>query len=212
MRQVSSAADGPPQRRPAPARAEKLARLRQVLEEYNPDQGTGLFDSAKEEAKAEVRKRALLLLDHRARSRHELRTRLLDLAFEPRVVEDVLDDLHASHLVDDEQFARDWVRQRHQRRGKSRRVLDRELSQKGVAAETRSEALEQIDPAEERDTAYQLAEKKARSIKSVPEDRRERDKQLRRVLGVLARRGFPEGMAFQVAREVLDDRIAELGE
>lgn len=209
---MNAAAEPSPQHRPAADRAEKLARLRQALEEYDSGQGNGLFDHEAEEAKAQVRKRALLLLDHRARSRHELKSRLLDLEFEPRVIEDVLDDLQASHLIDDQQFAREWVRQRHHRRGKSSRVLDRELSQKGVDAVTRAAALEQIDPADEQAMAYQLAEKKARSIKTLPADRKERDKQLRRILGVLARRGFPESMAFPVAREVLENRIAELGE
>ena len=62
--------------------AEKLAKLRQALEDYaegavdNP-----LFDHEAEEIKAEVRARALRLLDERARSRHELCERLVKLEF-----------------------------------------------------------------------------------------------------------------------------------
>lgn len=74
----------------------------------------------------------------------------------------------------------------------------------------RAEALEQIDPADEEAMAQALAEKKARSIKSVPEDRKERDKALRRIVGVLARRGFNEGMSLQIAIAALDARCVEL--
>ena len=58
--------------------------------------------------------------------------------------------------------------------------------------------------------AQTLAQKKARSIKAIPSDRRERDKALRRIVGVLARRGFNEGMSLQIAIAALEARCAEL--
>ena len=58
--------------------------------------------------------------------------------------------------------------------------------------------------------ARTLAQKKARSIKTIPSDRRERDKALRRIVGVLARRGFNEGMSLQIAIAALEARCAEL--
>lgn len=185
----------------------RIDQLRQALADFRPG---GLFDHAAEEAKAAVRKRALLLLDARARSRHELRGRLLDLEFEEEVVDDVLDDLAGVGLLDDVAFAHEWVRQRHARRGKSSRVLDRELQDKGVDSATRADALGQIDAADEEATARALAEKKARSVRAVPADRAESDKALRRIVGVLARRGFAQGMSLRIARDVLDERVAQL--
>ena len=157
-----------------------------------------------------MRTRALLFLDARARSRHELRGRLLDLEFEEAVVDDVLDDLAGVGLLDDAAFAHEWVRQRHARRGKSSRVLDRELQDKGVDSATRADALEQIDAADEEATARALAEKKARSVRTVPADRAESDKALSRIVGVLARRGFAQGMSLRIARDALDERVAQL--
>lgn len=185
----------------------KIARLKQAIEEFTP----GQFDQEAEEAKAAVRKRALGLLDARGRSRQELRGRLIDAEFDPVIVDDVLDDLAAVNLINDADFAREWVRQRHARRGKSARVLDRELRDKGVDAATRAGALDQIDAADEEATARSLAEKKARAIREVPADRAETDKALRRIVGVLARRGFPQGMSLRIAREALEERVAELG-
>lgn len=194
--------------KPAP---EKLEKLRRALEDYESGAtGGGLFDVEAEEAKAKVRNRALLLLDQRARSRKELSDRLIGLEFDPEVVESVLDDLANVGLLDDAAFAREWVHQRHARRGKSARVLDRELQRMGVAQADRAEALEQVTQESEQSIMEELAAKKARSVKTIPEDRAERDKALRRIVGVLARRGFNEGASLRVAKAALEARCAEL--
>lgn len=194
---------------PAPP-AEKIERLRQAMADY-AEAGTGeLFDEAEEKDKAPVRKRALGLLDQRSRSRHELRERLLSAEFEPDVIDEVLSDLDGAGLINDRTFATEWVRQRHHGRGKSRRVLDRELQEKGVASDLRQEALAQIEIADEESMAQKLAAKKANSVKAAPEGRAEYDKMLRRIVGVLARRGFPSEMTMRLSRNALDDRIAEI--
>lgn len=207
-----------PQRRsPDP---KKLRKLHEALDAYAAGEGPGLIDHEHEKAAAKVRERALRLLDQRSRSRHELRERLLDPRRvkegedgpAPELVDDVLDSLTRSGLIDDEAFAHEWVRQRFEHRGKSTAVLRRELQDKGVSAAERESALEQIDEADERELARELARKKARSVKAVPSDRAERDKELRRIVGVLARRGFPQSMALQIAREALDSRCAELSD
>lgn len=190
---------------------EKIARLRQALTEAEEGRGPApLFDKEAEESKAKVRERALRLLDQRARSRFELEKRLIDADFPESLVVAVVDELVDVNLVDDARFASEWVRQRHQRRGKSTRVLDLELKRKGVGEEDRREALSQIDQDDEESIARKLAAKKARSVKAVPADRAERQKALRRIVGVLARRGFPEGMAMRISIEALDARCEEL--
>lgn len=192
------------------ADADKIARLQEALDAYEP--GTSLFDRTHEEALAPVRKRALGLLDQRARSRAELRERLLKAEFEPQLVDEVLDDLAGSGLLNDAQFAHEWVRQRAARRRKSARVLDMELRDKGVGGADRAAALEQISDEDEEHTARAVAEKSARKVKSAPTDRAGYDKHLRRIVGALARRGFNQGMALRIAREELNGRIAECEE
>lgn len=190
---------------------EKLEKLRQALEAYEAgDAGGQLVDANAEAAKAPVRSRALGLLDQRARSRKELRDRLVAADFEPDVVEDVVDDLAGVGLVNDETFAKEWVRQRHARRGKSARALNMELKEKGVEAADRAAALEQITEESEEAVARRVAEKKARTLKSVPADRHERDKFLRRIVGTLARRGYRQELVMRISIDVLDARIAEL--
>ena len=197
---------------------EKLRKLQEALDAYAASGGPGLIDHEHEKAAAKVRERALRLLDQRSRSRHELRERLLDQRRvkegeeppAPELIDDVLDSLQRSGLIDDEAFAHEWVRQRFECRGKSSSVLRRELQDKGVSAADQDAALGQIDEDDERELARGLAQKKARTVKSVPVDRASRDKELRRIVGVLARRGFPESMALQIAKEALDERCEEL--
>lgn len=188
---------------------QKLAQLRAALEQYEQD-GSDLFGHQAEEAKRPVRHRALLLLDQRARSHHELQERLLRLDFDPQVVTAVLAELVDSRLINDEEFAMEWVRQRHQYRGKSRNALDQELKQKGISAEYRTQALAQITDDNEQDRAWQLANKKAQQIKQAPDSYAERQKCLRRIVGVLARRGFTDDVSLCIAQEVLEERITEL--
>lgn len=192
---------------------EKLGRLQAALAAYEAGEVSGsLFDRAEEEALEPVRKRALGLLDQRARSRKELRDRLIRAEFEEALVDRVVDALERSGLVDDEAFAREWVRQRAARRGKSAMALDRELQQKGVASAVRARALEQITDEDEEAAARAVAEKKARGVKHPPGDRGEYDAHLRRIIGVMARRGYSSGMSMRLGREILDARIAELEE
>lgn len=186
----------------------KLAALQQAMAEYVPG---SLFDHEHEADLAKIRHRALLLLDHRARSVHEMRTRLKDLEqFHDQDIEEVLEKFIQDGLLNDRDFASEWVRGRRQRRGKSRAVLNQELKEKGISDQIRAEALSEVTDDAEYDIAYQFAEKKARSVKVVPEDWAEREKDLRKVVGVLARRGFPIGMSMNIAREVLDSRYQEL--
>ena len=78
--------------KPNNAKERKLEQLRAALAHYERH-GSDLFDHQAEDAKRQVRHRALLLLDQRARSRHELQERLVALDFDTRVIADVLDEL-----------------------------------------------------------------------------------------------------------------------
>lgn len=189
---------------------EKIRALQKALEEYSGQEP--LIDETREKALSRIRERALLLLDSRSRSRQELRDRLVKAEFEPELVDEVLDSFQRNGLVDDLAFAREWVRQRFERRGKSAAMLDVELQRKGVGEADRAEALSVIDRDDEREVARALATKKAKQVKRIPEDRQQRDKELRRIVGVLARRGFNSGMSLELAREALDERCAELEE
>ena len=192
---------------------EKIQRLQDALAEWEATGGNGeLFNYEREEALAPVRRRALRLLDQRPRSEHELTERLVKAEFPAPLVDEVLASLRASSLLDDRRFAHEWVRQRAKRRGKSRSFLDRELREKGVSETDRRAALAQISDEDQHAIAEALAEKKAREVKTPPAGHAEYTRALRRVVGVLARRGFPQGMCMSIARTALDTRVESLRE
>ncbi|SIR86234.1 regulatory protein [Williamsia sterculiae] len=148
---------------------------------------------------------ALRLLGVRARSASEMRNRLLRKDFDPDEVDDVMRRLHDLDLLDDSAFADEWVRSRHTHSAKGRGALRRELRDKGVATETVERSLEQIDDEAERDRAAELLDRKlGRGDRAqVPDDPRERDKQLRRLVAMLVRRGYAPSLAMELVRDRL---------
>jgi regulatory protein len=103
-------------------------------------------------------------------------------------------------LIDDAAFARAWVESRHYSRGLAGRALSAELKQRGVAAEQIRAAIdEQLGPDAEIAAARRLIEKKLAATRGLPPEQR-----TRRLAGVLARKGYPAGLAFRVIREALE--------
>ncbi|WP_018179882.1 regulatory protein RecX [Jongsikchunia kroppenstedtii] len=150
---------------------------------------------------------ALRLLGVRARSRSELRKRLLDKEFAAADVDEVLERLTRQQLLDDGDFADEWVRSRHLYSGKGRTALRHELRDKGVDDSVIANALSQIDDDSERSQAAALVDRKIGSVDpDALADRETRDKHLRRLVAMLARRGYGGSMAFDVAREAIDQR------
>ncbi|QSE88503.1 recombination regulator RecX [Rhodococcus pseudokoreensis] len=146
----------------------------------------------------------LRLLTDRARSRAELSDRLAKKGYSADIAERVLDRLTEVGLVNDADFAQQWVHSRHTYSGKGKRALALELRRKGIGQEDATEALAQIDSEDERARATELVAKKLRTVSAD-----DRDRAVRRLVSMLARRGFPQGMAFEVVKEQLDRAGAE---
>ncbi|MBA8960613.1 regulatory protein [Rhodococcus percolatus] len=130
--------------------------------------------------------------------------RLAKKGYSPEIAERVLDRLTEVGLVNDADFAQQWVHSRHTYSGKGKRALALELRRKGIGQEDATEALAQIDSEDERARATELVEKKLRTVSAD-----DRDRAVRRLVSMLARRGFPQGMAFEVVKEQLDRAGAE---
>jgi regulatory protein len=154
------------------------------------------------EAEGVAREACLRLLACRPRSRHELAQRLEDKGVEPEVAERVLNRMEQVELVDDAAFARAWVHSRHTYSGRGRRALAMELRTKGVADHHADAALAQVDDEAEAERARELVRRKLGRL-TVPPEGRERAVVVRRLVGVLARRGYGQGLAFSVVRDEL---------
>ncbi|KWX22772.1 recombinase RecX [Mycolicibacterium wolinskyi] len=137
----------------------------------------------------------LRLLTVRARTRSELEAQLTKRGYPDDVSARVLDRLAEVGLIDDEDFAEQWVRSRHANAGKGKRALAVELRKKGLDDEVISSALADLDPAAERQRAEQLVRDKLRRERLADDDD---VKVTRRLVGMLARRGYSQSMAFDV--------------
>jgi regulatory protein len=155
--------------------------------------------------------RTILLdsLTGQARTRQELADKLAKREVPDEVATELLDRFTEVGLIDDASYARQWVESRHRSRGLAPRALAQELRRKGVGDKEAKAALEQIDEDDQRDAARALVDKKLRSMRGL-------DPQVatRRLAGLLARKGYPAGLAFAVVREALagsdDDLVTDV--
>ena len=114
------------------------------------------------------------------------------------VAERVLDRFTEVGLVDDEAFADAWVRSRAASRGLSRRALSHELRHKGVDDDAVAAAVEQISADDEAATARRLVDRRLAGTRGLTYEAR-----VRRLAGMLARKGYPGGMALSVVRDAI---------
>lgn len=177
-----------------PAHESRVARPK----DPPPADPVALGDDADQEAVA--RKILLDALTGAARSRHELAERLAKKNVPDDLASRLLDRFTEVGLVDDAAFARSWVESRQRSRGLAPRALAQELRRKGVPDEAVQDALGQIDDGDQRHAARALVDKKLRSMRGL-----DRTTATRRLAGMLARKGYSTGLAFEVVREALGD-------
>lgn len=139
-------------------------------------------------------------LNYSAKTRKQLHDLLVDRGVQLEVISQVLDRFEEVGLVDDRDYAQEWVRSRHTYRGLSRKVLKQELNQRGVDPAFIDEALEQVTPDSELVAATAVAAKKLRSMRDVAPAA-----QTRRALAALARRGY----GYEVAAIAIERARAE---
>src|SRR6266436_2985172 len=117
-----------------------------------------------------AREICLRQLSFRPRTRAELATALRKRGIADEVATTVLDRYDEVGLIDDAAFSRAWVSSRHHGRGLARRALANELRQHGVDNDTATEALDDLDPTTEAETARDLVDRKLRTMGSAPPD------------------------------------------
>nr|WP_232021662.1 regulatory protein RecX [Pseudonocardia autotrophica] len=165
------------------------------------------------EQEARAKEICLRLLTDRARSVKELGDALRRKEIADEVAHRVLERFDEVGLVDDKAFADQWVRSRHRHRGLGKRAIALELHRKGIDRDVADEALTEIDDDSERDRARELV---VRRLRSLPVGTREqRQSTARKLVGMLARKGYGGGVAYGVVKEEIAAAGAdadELGE
>jgi regulatory protein len=176
-----SASDPPPADESAPA--------------LYPARGSGPDADPEERA----RQLCLRLLTSQPRTRSQLASAMRRRGVPDEAAATVLARFTEVGLIDDALFARAWVESRHHGKGLARRALSAELKQRGVDAPDIKAAVSALDPAEEIATARRLVDKALGATRGKPLPVR-----VRRLVGVLARKGYPAPVAYRVVRDVLE--------
>lgn len=155
------------------------------------------------EADHEALARKILLdqLTGQARSRSELAKKLAAKEVPTEVATTLLDRFEEVGLIDDAAFARSWIASRQPGKGLARRALAQELRRKGIDDEIAREALDEIEPEDESTAARLLVRKKLRTLSRVDDT-----VATRRLVGMLARKGYGPSMAFAIVKEEVSER------
>lgn len=155
---------------------------------------------------AVARKILLDALTGQARSRKELADKLAKKDVPSELAERLLDRFEEVGLIDDEAFAKAWIESRQPGKGLARRALAHELRRKGIDDDIAREALDEIDSDDEAAAARALVRKKLRSVRGL-----DQQKATRRLVGMLARKGYGAGMAFAIVKDELRlDGVTEI--
>jgi len=172
-----------------------------------PD-GQGISDSSDAQADPEAvaRQICLRMLTAAPRTRAQLAAALRRRGVPDEAAEAVLERFADVQLIDDAMFARAWVESRHHGRGLARRALAAELRQRGVEADDIQAAVADLDPDQEAATARALVQRRLADTWGLP-----RPARFRRLMGVLARKGYSESLAHRIVREALDAESAGSG-
>ena len=216
-------------RSPAPKRAERAGQQRKPSGGFGEDRRGGSASAKKSAAKRtsggwssrrkdrdpaeadkpeppqsreklEQRAKNILMyhLGRQMQTRSQLADRLRKKEIPDDIAEAVLDRFEELHLLDDTSYAETFVRSRHTERGLAKRALGYELRKRGIDEETAAEALSTLDEDQEATTARRLVDSRLRATKGLDPQVR-----TRRLVGMLARKGYSGSIAFRVVKEAL---------
>jgi len=166
--------------------------------------GAGPDSGPDADPEAVARQICLRLLTTAPRTKAQLAAALRRRGVPDDAAQTVLARFAEVKLIDDAMFARAWVDSRHYGRGLASRALGAELRQRGVARDDIQAALSELSPDVEVETARELIARRLPGTAGMPVQAR-----MRRLVGVLARKGYSSGLAYRIVREALE---AEAGD
>lgn len=140
----------------------------------------------------------LRLLDRRAHTRAELATALRKRGVPDEAAQRVLDRFTELRLIDDAALADGYALAQHRERGLAGRAVALKLHRRGLDDEQVRAAVDQIDPDSELAAARELVRRRLRSLQGL-----DTPVQARRLVGLLARKGYAPGLAHEVVRDAL---------
>ncbi len=184
-----------------PSRSGKAPKQWPTREERDATQAAKQQSRANEMAEDPVgvaRDVCLRLLEAAPRTRQELTVALTRRGVPTLAAQQVLGRFAEVGVIDDALFASMWVSSRHRSRGLAGRALSQELRRKGVDDQLIQAAVGELDPEQEVETARRLVRRKLPSTRGLATQAR-----VRRLVGMLARKGYGAGVSFRVVSQEL---------
>jgi regulatory protein len=150
-----------------------------------------------EEEKAQAKEKALNFLSYRPRTEKEIRKKLKEKDFDDAVIEEVAQTLKRLKLIDDYEYAKNFVQERLRLSPRGENLLKQELWKKGIDKEIIGEVLrETFESRDVEEIAQEVLEKAKRKYRNL-----EKEVALRRIKGFLLRRGF----SYETVNELVKD-------
>ena len=141
---------------------------------------------------------ALNLLSFRNRSEKEIKERLKQKKFDNKTAEEVVDKLKSVDLIDDDKFARLWIKNRLTGKPRGKNLIKRELYQKGIKKEIIENAISEIySETTEEELALKLAQKKAISYAKL-----DKVKAKHKLYAFLISRGFESELTGKIVNKI----------
>ncbi len=150
-----------------------------------------------------IHQSALRLINYKQRTTVEMTNRLIKKGYEPVQVKVVVDQLMENKLLDDSQYAENWVADRQRFHPRSKRMMSYEMRNKGLDRKTIENALSKSED------DNQLAELAARKTIRKWSDLAEREF-ITHCAAFLGRKGFAAGVSFSTARTMWHELQQEL--
>ncbi|MFT4245714.1 MAG: regulatory protein RecX [Micrococcaceae bacterium] len=177
---------------------ESITTLKATLTDIQEGSSEGYFASLESEEEAKAKRVVVNLLSYAPRTYHQLEQKLADKEFSTEVIAKVLQIFEDSGLINDAEFARQWVKSRSKTKKLASAALRRELRQKGVADHYIEAALSELSFDEQKDAAEELIESRLNRMCGL-----EREKKFRRLVSLLQRKGYPLDLSFEVVNKAI---------
>lgn len=176
-----------------------------VIVKYNLTKGMKVEDDflecvLKKEEQEVANNYALRLLSFKMRTEEEVRRRLKEKGYEEEMIEISIDYVKKFNYLDDEEYARAFIKDRSNLRNMGSERIKRELYIKGVDPEISKREVENlIDKEDEYEKALELGRKKADTTYKNDDS----VAKYRKLGGFLQRKGYSMDIVMKVLKEVI---------
>lgn len=143
--------------------------------------------------------KVLNFLSYRARSEYEISYYMLRKSWPEEIQKNIIDKLKLLKLINDEDFARQWIASKSSFHPEGKTLLKIELRKKGIDKETIERLLsEERSNTTEEVLAEKIARQRLEKLKNL--DLKQKKEKL---YGFLGRRGFSSGLAVKIIDKLL---------